>query len=74
MEAGAFRQPAPNQRGLVRAIVVQDQMHRQVGGDRDVDRVEELPELDAAMASMELPDDRAGLSSAANNEVVPCRV
>ena len=50
-------------------------MHVQVRGHRGVDRVEELPELNAAMAPVQLADDRAGLGiSAAKSEVVPCRM
>ena len=48
-------QPALNQRGLVRAVVVQNEMD----GHGGVDRTEELARLDRAVAAMELADYRS---------------
>ena len=52
-------QPAVDQRRLVGAVVVENQVDVQLGGHRRVDRVEELAELDGPMAAMALADDLA---------------
>lgn len=57
MVARMAHQPAVDQRGLVCAIVVQNQMHVQFGGRHSVDRVQKLTELDGAMPPMTLPND-----------------
>jgi hypothetical protein len=50
-------------------------MRVQVGRHRGVERVEELAELDAAVAPMELSDNDARLRiQGRDSDVVPCRV
>jgi hypothetical protein len=53
MKARPLGQPAPNQRRLVGAIVVDDEVDVEVRGDRGVGCVDELAELDAAMPLMD---------------------
>jgi hypothetical protein len=52
MKARASQQPALDQRRLVRAVVVEDEMDFQVLGDVVVDGVEEFPKLDAAVTAV----------------------
>jgi hypothetical protein len=59
--AGALRQPPTDGRGLVRRIIVENQMHVQVTRDGAVDRVEEPAKLDSPMPGVALADDRPGL-------------
>ena len=40
-----FRQPLTEQVGFMRAVVVQNQMHVQPGGDRFIDRIQEFAKL-----------------------------
>jgi hypothetical protein len=61
VDAGVPGQPAPDERGLVRAVVVQDQMHVQVLGDRCVDAPEERAKLHGAVPAPALGQDLAGL-------------
>jgi hypothetical protein len=65
METGPPRQPPPNEHRLMGAVVVQDEMHVQVGGHLRIDGVEELPELDTAMAPMSWPMTVPVLASSA---------
>ena len=60
MEARPLCQPLADERGLVRSVVVQDEMDVRVRRDCRVHGVEELPEFDRAMPAMELGDHRAG--------------
>ncbi len=60
---------------LVRAVVIQDQMHLQARGNLAVDGVEEPQELGVAVPGQALADHRAGQTSrAANSVVVPLRL
>ena len=61
VHARMSRAPAVNERRLVRAVVVDNQVDVEGGRDRGVNRVEKLSEFDRAVPSMELADDRAGL-------------
>src|SRR5882762_5965717 len=49
MEPGPTGQPAVNHRRLVRAVVIQNQVHVQLGGHGVVERVEEGAELAGPM-------------------------
>src|SRR6516162_735364 len=60
-EAGPLCQPPADQRRLVCPVVVEDEVDGEVRRHHALDRVEELPELDTAMAPMTLPHDGAGL-------------
>lgn len=60
MEARALGQPIPDEGGLVRPVVVHDEMGVQRARDRRINRVEELAEFGRAMASMKLRDQLAG--------------
>jgi hypothetical protein len=74
MVAGALREPPLDQGGLVRGVVVDDEMDVQVLGHRGVDRVQELPELDRPMPAMRWPITRPlCVSKAAKSDVVPWR-
>jgi len=59
MVARMAYQPALNQRGLVRAIIVQNQVDIQFGGRHGIDRVQKLAELDGAMPAMTFSNDLA---------------
>src|SRR3972149_6193956 len=61
LKAGMTKQPALDERRLVGAVVVEDEMDVECSGNVGVDGVEELPEFDAAMPSVMLGDDLAGL-------------
>ena len=52
--------PAPHARGLVGAVVVENQMHGEVGRYLRVDGLEKFEELLTPMASMTFADDLAG--------------
>jgi hypothetical protein len=59
---------------LVRAVVVQDEMHVEVLGDGGIDGVEELAELDRAMLAMAVADHLAACDVQRGEEdVVPWR-
>jgi len=51
--------PALDRRGLLRAIVVHDEMHDKRGGDVLFHMLQELEKLPGAMAPVQLPDDLA---------------
>src|SRR3989441_5571675 len=61
MKARASQQPALDQRRLVRAVVVEDEMNFQLLRDVEVDGVEELAKLDSAVTTVMLGDDLATL-------------
>src|SRR5262249_41670127 len=61
VEARMSEQPALDERCLVSSVVVEDEMGFQFLGDVLVDRLEKLPKLDAAVASVMLRDDLAAL-------------
>ncbi len=61
VNARSLRKPVANQRRLVGPVVVHDQMDVQRLGHGRVDRVEELPKFDGAVASMKLRHDLRGL-------------
>ena len=62
VEARTLGQPAMDQGGLVRPVVVHDQVDVETGRDVGVDSVEKLTELPRAMAAMTLADDGASLA------------
>ena len=68
MEARMPRQPAMDERGLVRAGVIHDEVDVQRARHRRINGRQEGAELPGAVPLMELA------FSAANNVVVPCRV
>ena len=59
-EPGVREQPALDRRGLVRRGVVEHQVHVEVGRDLAVDGLQELLELDRAVAGVQRADDLAG--------------
>src|SRR4029453_12726165 len=59
MIPGPLREPPLDQWGLVGGVVVDDQMDVQLLGDRRIDRVQELPELDRPVPAMCLADTPA---------------
>ena len=61
MEARALGEPVPDDRRLVSAVVIQDEMNVQIGRHLGLDHIQELAELHRAMAPVELADDPAGL-------------
>src|SRR6266567_553267 len=52
--------PAPDERRLVSAVIVQDHMYVQPRRNRLIDRIQKLAELHAAVPSMKLPHHPAG--------------
>ena len=60
LEAGVRKQPAFDLRGLVRGCIVEHEVHVEVLGDSLVDGVEELLELDRAVAGVQLADHLSG--------------
>ena len=73
MEPGVTEQPLFDLRGLVGAVVVEDQVGPKIGGDDPVDAPQEADEVDAAVAALDLADDPlpVATSRAANSVVVP---
>ena len=61
VEARVTEQPALDQRRFVRPVVVENEVYFQVLGDAAVDRIEELPKLDASMTTVMLGDDPSAL-------------
>src|SRR3979411_937966 len=64
MPARSAYEPIADQRRLVGCVIVDDQVHVEIGRDGGLDLVEEFAELDGAMARGELDAHPAG------NEVV----
>src|SRR3954454_8430872 len=58
--ARTLRQPVADQRGLVRGIVVPDQMHVEIMRHADLDLIEELAEFLCPMTWIALADHCAG--------------
>lgn len=56
MESGPLEQPVPDESSLVRAVVIQNQVHVQLGGNLSLDRVQKPVELDRTMALVKLAD------------------
>ena len=74
MVARVFGQPAMDQRRLVRADVVEDDVDLETGRHARLDRVEKGPELDRPVTPVALADHRpVATSRAANRLVVPWR-
>ena len=61
VESGTFRQPVLNQLGLVRSVVVHDEVYVERDGHVLLDRIEEVAELFGTMALLVLADSLAGL-------------
>jgi riboflavin biosynthesis pyrimidine reductase len=61
MKAWALAQPLPDERRLVRRVVVEDQVNVELRRDGLVDRVEELTKLHRTVAAMTASDDGARL-------------
>src|SRR5438477_3559982 len=73
MKSRALGQPASDERSLVGAVVIHDEMDRQGGGDSGIDRVEELSELKRTMPPVELAEDLAGLEIRGPQTARSCR-
>jgi hypothetical protein len=74
VEAGVAQQPVMDLGGLVRGVVVQDQMQVQVFGHRGVDELEEAEEfLGRCRRYGWAITDPLATSKAANRLVVPLR-
>src|SRR4029453_13400893 len=56
VQSGMPSEPPAHRRGLVRAVVVQNQMDVQSGRRRVVDRLEKAQAFSAAVAAVTLPD------------------
>src|SRR5581483_8307035 len=61
VKARPFGEPFPYECGLVRAVVVQDDVNVEFCGHVCFDRIQKLAELLRTMATMQLADDAAGL-------------
>lgn len=55
-----FREPCPDDRGFVGAVVIHDDMHFQPGRDLRFDFVQEMAKLLRAMVAVQLADHAAG--------------
>lgn len=55
-KAWPLGEPASNDRGLVRAAVVEDAMDIEIDGNAALDRIEELAKPDRAMAAVAFAD------------------
>src|SRR5476651_2275718 len=60
MKTRMTSEPGAHGRRLVSPVVVHHQMHVQLRGNVGFDRTQELQELNAAMAPMQLADDFSG--------------
>src|SRR6185437_10590589 len=60
MESGPLEQPVPDESSLVRAVVIQNQVHVQLGGNLSLDGVQKPAELDRTMALVKLADYMTG--------------
>lgn len=54
VQAWPLREPLPDDRRLVRPIVVEHEMHVQVGWDLRLDRIEKLAKLHGPMPSVKI--------------------
>ena len=61
MKSWAFREPFPDDRGFVGAVVIHDDMRLQSGGHLRLDHIQELAKFSGAMTAVELADHAAGL-------------
>ena len=61
MKSWAFREPFPDDRGFVGAVVVHDEMRLQSGGHLRLDHIQELAKFRGAMAAVQLANHAAGL-------------
>ena len=61
VKARPLGEPSSDEGSLVGAVVVNDEMHVQFGGYRGLNGIEELAELDGAVAFVAPTDDRACL-------------
>ena len=59
VEAWVSQQPSLNQRCLVGAVVIQNEMHVQVGWHFRINAIQELPKLGRAMSAMHFTDHLA---------------
>ena len=60
MKSRALREPVPDKRSLMGAVVVHDDVRLQSGGHVGLDHIQELAKLRGAMPTMQLTDDAAG--------------
>ena len=61
VKARSFGEPVPDQRRLVRRVVVHDQMHVEVARHGGIHRIQKLPKLARTMPLMKLRDEFTGL-------------
>ena len=61
MEARTFGEPVTDQRGLVGAVVVHDDVHVESAWDLGIDQIQEFPKLRRPVPLMKLRDHFAGL-------------
>lgn len=61
MESRALGQPVADDRRLVSAVVVEDEVNVQIGWDLSLDHIQKPAEFHGAMASVELANHAAGL-------------
>src|SRR5580704_2336457 len=69
MEARMAQEPALDGRGLMGAVIIEDQVQLQVAWHRGVDGCKEVAKLDRAVALMELADHGASLGVERGNQV-----
>ena len=61
VESGALREPFPDERRLMGAVVIHDNVRLQSGGHISLDQIQELAEFRGTMAAVQSTDHAAGL-------------
>jgi hypothetical protein len=61
MEAGTLGEPVPDERCLMGAVVIHDDVGFQLGGHIGLDQIQELAEFGGAVTAVELAERAAGL-------------
>ena len=75
VETGTLGEPVPDDRRLVGAVVIHDDMRLQIGGHVGLDHIQELAEFQERWRRCNWPMTRLVFSSsAANSDVVPWRL
>jgi hypothetical protein len=76
VQSGTLGEPVPDERRLMGALVIQDDVGFQFGGHLGLDQIQELAKFRGAVTAVEFTDHARLVfnSSAANSAVVPWRL